>query len=93
MNVGPTPPADGGVVELICRYLTEYPRAADTAEGIQRWWIVPTYGEVSLWSVEQALTQLEGEGVVQKLDPFAAKPAYGRGPNFFDSNAGRRDGQ
>ena len=91
MNPEPSLPAKGGVAELIRRYLTKHPRAADTAQGIQRWWLAPTYGEVSLRSVEEALTQLEGEGVVRKLDPFSANPAYGRGPNFF--GCGRQDGQ
>lgn len=91
MNPEPSAAASGGVAELIRRYLTEHPRAADTAEGIQRWWLAPTYGEVSLRSVEQALTQLEGEGVVRKLDPFAVDPSYGRGPHFFGS--GRPGGQ
>ena len=91
MNPEPSLPAKGGVAELIRRYLTQHPRAADTAQGIQRWWLAPTYGEVSLRSVDEALTQLEGEGVVRKLDPFAANPAYGRGPHFFGS--GRQDGQ
>ena len=91
MNPEPSLPAQGGVAELIRRYLTQHPRAADTAQGIQRWWLAPTYGEVSLRSVEEALTELEGEGVVRKLDLFAANPAYGRGPHFFSS--GRQDGQ
>ena len=91
MNPEPSLPAKGGVAELIRRYLTQHPRAADTAQGIQRWWLAPTYGEVSLRSVEEALTQLEGEGVVRKLDPLAAHPAYGRGPHFF--GAGRQHGQ
>ena len=85
--------AQSGVDELIRWYLTEHPRAADTAEGIQRWWIAPTYGEVSLRSVEQALEKLEGEGVVRKLDPFAANAAYERGLNFVGSDVGRQDGQ
>lgn len=70
------------MAELIRRYLGEHPLAADTAEGIQRWWIAPTHGEVSLASVELALAQLEGEGVVQKLKPFGPDASYGRGPRF-----------
>ena len=93
MKPEPSASAQGGIAELIRRYLTEHPQAADTAEGIQRWWIAPTCGEVSLWSVEQALAQLEGEGVVRKLDPLAANAAYGRGANFVGSDAGGRDGQ
>ena len=85
--------AHGRVAEVIRRYLTEHPCAADTAEGIQRWWIAPACGEVSLLSVEQALAKLEEEGVVRKLDPLAANAAYGRGLKFIDSDAGIQDGQ
>ena len=55
--------------------------------------IVPTFGEVSLWSVEQALIQLEGEGVVRKLEPSAATSTYERGPAFPGVTPGSRDGQ
>ncbi len=79
----------GGVAELIRRYLGEHPRAADTAEGIQRWWIAPAHGEVSLRSVEQALAELEGDGVVRKLEPFGPNAAYGRGPGFVGGDRGR----
>jgi hypothetical protein len=70
------------VAAWICRYLSEHPRAADTAAGIQRWWLAPEVGEVALPTVEQALDALEREGVVEKLDPLAIRPAYGRGPRF-----------
>ena len=72
MKPEPSASSPQRIAQLIRQYLTEHPRAADTAEGIQRWWIVPTFGEVSLWSVEQALIQLEREGVVRKLDSSAA---------------------
>jgi hypothetical protein len=92
MKPEPSAFAQDAVAELIRRYLSQHPRAADTAEGIQRWWLAPTYGEVPLASVERALAKLEGEGVVRKLDPFAPTPAYGRGPNFAGADAGRQDG-
>jgi Fe2+ or Zn2+ uptake regulation protein len=72
--------AQGSVAESIRCYLAEHPQAADTAEGIQRWWLVPMYGEVSLGSVQQALSQLEGAGVVCKLDPHAREAVFGRCP-------------
>lgn len=78
--------ASDWVAKLIRSYLTEQPSAADTAEGIQRWWIAPFHGEVPLGTVEQALAQLEGEGTVRKLDHFAAKPVYARGLDFVSSD-------
>jgi hypothetical protein len=70
------------VGEWICHYLRRHPRAADTPQGIQRWWLAPNDGEVALLSVEQALAELESEGVVQKLDPLAVQATYCRGPRF-----------
>jgi hypothetical protein len=64
----------------ICSYLREHPKAADTAEGIQRWWLAPNYGEVALVTVEMALTRLEGEGVVMIAEPLALHPTYGLDP-------------
>ncbi len=60
-------------------YLSEHPKAADTAEGIQRWWLAPHYGEVALLTVELALAKLESEGVVRIPDPLASSPTYARG--------------
>jgi hypothetical protein len=66
--------------EWIRSYLCGHPKAADTAEGIQRWWLAPNFGEVALVTVELALAELEREGVVQISDPTASNPTYGRGP-------------
>lgn len=90
VTINPEASAAGsdGVADLIRRYLTLHPRAADTAAGIQRWWIAPTHGEVSLWSVQQALARLEGEGMVSKLEPKSPDPAYGRGSRFLAAGDG-----
>lgn len=82
MNTVPPAPTARQVAEWIHRYLREHPRAADTPAGIQRWWLAPSVGEVALSTVEQALADLERDGVMEKLDPLATRPAYGRGPRF-----------
>ena len=79
MGTALNPSADQAA-EWISSYLREHPKAADTAEGIQRWWLAPNFGEVALVTVEMALAKLEGEGVVMARDPLALKPTYGRGP-------------
>jgi hypothetical protein len=80
MNTGrPTPQA---VAQSIVTHLVGHPRAADTPAGIQRWWLAPGFGEVALQVVEQALAELESQGVVSRLDPSASQPTYGRGPRF-----------
>jgi Fe2+ or Zn2+ uptake regulation protein len=66
------------VAAAIRSYLEENPKAADTAEGIQRWWLAPQFGEVSLQTVEAALAQLESEGWVCKLEQSWSDRAYSR---------------
>lgn len=75
-------PTSDEVAQWIVNYLDRHPRAADTSLGIQRWWLAPRFGEVPLDLVEEALMQLEGKGVVSRIDPSASEPSYGRGPSF-----------
>lgn len=78
MQAGSPVPEVAAVAMAIRRYLDEHPRAADTAEGIQRWWLAPGYGEVRLQTVEAALAQLASEGVICKLEASWAETAYAR---------------
>ena len=72
-----TPGADVQVVAQALRdYLMQHPRAADTAAGIQRWWLLPSFGELSLTTVEAALAQLEEEGAVCRVDSAWGAPAW-----------------
>lgn len=54
-------------IERIARdlehYVSLHPTAADTAEGIARWWL-PHSGEPALTTVEAALEQLVQRGIV-----------------------------
>ena len=78
------------VAEVIRRHLLQHPQASDTAEGIQRWWVLPQLGEVSLQVVEASLALLEAEGVIQRLQQAWAPTAYlaarpqGEGPRPTD---------
>ena len=67
------------VAQWISDYLAGHPDAADTAEGVQRWWLAPRHGEVALEVVEQALEALERRGVVS-IRAIAGRKVYGRGP-------------
>ena len=72
-----TPSAEVLVVAQALRdYLLQHPRAADTAAGIPRWWLLPSFGELSLATVEAALAQLEEEGVVCRVDGASGGPAW-----------------
>ncbi|MCU0968211.1 MAG: hypothetical protein MUF03_05185 [Rubrivivax sp.] len=55
------------VAEAIRDYLARHPNAADTVEGIQRWWLLGALGEVPPALVEQALERLEGDGAVRRI--------------------------
>jgi len=84
--MNPARPTSTEVARWIAGHLAAHPRAADTAEGIRRWWLAPRHGEVALDLVVQALTELEREGVVSSRNMvdevvwgLAAGPAQGGG--------------
>jgi len=54
------------VFEAIHRYLNAHQDAADSAEGIARWWLPSMNVTASLPEVEAALEQLLTRGLVQK---------------------------
>ena len=81
-------PTSSEVARWIAGHFAAHPRAADTAPGIRRWWLAPTHGEVDLELVEQALAELEKEGVVsshsiggQVIYRLAAQGGQGGGTN------------
>ena len=54
------------IARAIERYLAKHPNAADSAEGIRRWWLMRLRYEESAQQVQQALEQLLRQGVVTK---------------------------
>ena len=64
------------VALAIHAYLRRNPKASDTAAGIQRYWLTADIGEVALPVVEAALSQLEAEGVVHRLEQVWAPASY-----------------
>lgn len=54
------------VAAEIARYLVQQPLAADSAEGIRRWWLAPRIGERQPGLVQAALLRLEARGIVER---------------------------
>jgi hypothetical protein len=87
--VNPTPPADEveGIARDLERYVSLHPTAADTPDGIARWWLARSE-KPALNLVEAALELLVGRGLlVRKPLPDgnfiyggAQRPAPGRTP-------------
>jgi hypothetical protein len=63
--------ADEGLVETlaveILDYLASRPLAADSVEGVARWWLKPARAGVSLGQVERALGLLVSRGRMRRL--------------------------
>lgn len=55
-----------GIASRIDRYLQAHPNAADSAEGILRWWLTRQRIDESVQKIEQALALLLREGAVKK---------------------------
>ena len=54
------------VANAISRYLSSHPRAADSVEGIRRWWLAPLRYDEAVTVVQHALDRLLAEGVVAR---------------------------
>lgn len=61
-----TPYDVGTIADAIQRYLELHPDAADSVEGIQRWWLVAPVHEKPLEVVQAALDDLEARKIVAK---------------------------
>lgn len=53
------------VVEAILRYLNNHPDAADTVEGIAKWWLPATWC-IDPHTVAAALARLHAQGLVRR---------------------------
>lgn len=53
--------------DAISRYLAAYPASADTADGVQQWWLRPSGVEATRDVIEAALRLLEMEQRVERL--------------------------
>ena len=58
---------DETVVGAIVAYLHAHPLAADSADGVRRWWLGAPGRVVGLHEVESALDVLVGRSVLRRL--------------------------
>ena len=66
------------------RYLLQHPDAADSAAGIQAWWLSPLLAAESEAAVLAALEQLEAGGVVVRTE------LKGMATTFSSASRGRK---
>lgn len=62
------------------RYLSSRPQAAETVEGIARWWLRRQRFEDSVEMVQRALDLLVRRGVVEQLSLSGGQPMYRKAP-------------
>jgi hypothetical protein len=75
-----------GIARAIERYLAKHPNAADSLEGIHRWWLLRQRYEESAQQVQEALEQLLREGVVSKRVLSDGQVLYaGQSPNVNEN--------
>jgi hypothetical protein len=55
------------VVVAILDHLRTHPLAADSVDGVARWWLGPAQASATLQQVERALERLVTRGVMRKL--------------------------
>ncbi|MGH6846884.1 MAG: hypothetical protein ACREC0_05455 [Methylocella sp.] len=54
------------IEELIARYISMHPHAADTVEGIRSWWIATDMPDASRAEVQAAVDQLIARGTLSE---------------------------
>lgn len=79
MNTAPAEPDVESVARELESYVSSHPSAADTVEGIARWWLAGTE-QPSLSRVEAALDLLVRRAVVARYPLPDGRFIYQRGP-------------
>jgi len=54
------------LADAVMEYVTEYPQAMDTIEGIAEWWIMRRQVRVNVEALERALNHLTEKGLLEK---------------------------
>ena len=71
-------PVEGeeAMAATILRYLRSRPDAADSLEGIARWWLLQKWSEPQLAAVERAVSLLVARGLVHETRRVGLPPYY-----------------
>lgn len=64
------------LIEAITRYLEIHPNAADTLEGVARWWLPAAYKLKSINKVQAALDVLIEQGVIKRTKTADGKVIF-----------------
>jgi aryl-alcohol dehydrogenase-like predicted oxidoreductase len=64
---------------LILDYLQAHPHAADSAEGIRRWWLGARGAATAPDEIERALAQLVRQGLMRQVGLADGTQLYARG--------------
>ena len=80
MNTHQSPSAREDIVCAVLEYLALHPHAADSAEGVARWWLVPRITAAQS-DVEQVLDRLVDEGRLRRVRLADGTTLYSRNWN------------
>ncbi len=68
------------------QYLAAHPHAADSLEGVARWWLNQGRSEPAMERMKQALDELVGAGIVAARRSIDGQIIYSRAPRRGESN-------
>jgi hypothetical protein len=68
------------IAQIIERYVTKHPRAADTAEGVRAWWVGAERHDASIEDVQRALDVLVESGRLRRSILPDGAAIYSRPP-------------
>ncbi|HEX8150636.1 MAG TPA: hypothetical protein VF591_25855 [Pyrinomonadaceae bacterium] len=63
------PQSESELAEAILGYLSEYPQAMDTLEGISEWWVMRAHVRVELGTLVRVLRELTECGYLEETGP------------------------
>jgi hypothetical protein len=69
------------ITEAIRRYVIAHPEAADTLEGIHRWWLPPALHDEPRGRVEQVVAQLVAVGILREVAREGGRVIYASTPS------------